>query len=105
MLLTICMREVMDGAAERFACLGRDVGAAAETDPEKKAAGKFLDKLKEICDICQVPTLREYGIPEEEYLKSIDKMTMDALASGSPGNCRKKVTEETIKRIYKEAFS
>lgn len=105
MLLNICMGEVRDGAAERFACLGREAGAAAETDSAEKAAEKFLDKLKEICDICQVPTLREYGIPEEEYLKSIDKMTMDALASGSPGNCRKKVTEETIKRIYKEAFS
>lgn len=104
MLLYACMREVMDGAEERFARLGREVHAASEEDGDKKAAENFLEKLKEICAICHVPTLKEYGIPEEEYMQAIDKMTEDAIASGSPANCRKKVTKELIKSLYKNVF-
>ena len=104
MLLPFCLREVADAALDRFADLGRAVGAACEADTDHRAAEEFLSRLEEICRICQVPTLKEYGIGEEEYRNAIDKMTEDALASGSPGNCRKSVNAEDIRRLYRKAY-
>lgn len=104
MLLTVCLREVADAALDRFAALGRAVGAACEADTDHRAAEEFLNRLEEICRICQVPTLKEYGVGEEEYRNAIEKMTEDALASGSPGNCRKSVNAEDIRRLYRKAY-
>lgn len=105
MLLTACLREVADAALDRFADLGRAVGAACEADTDRRAAEEFLNRLEEICRICQVPTLKEYGIGEEEYRNAIEKMTEDALGSGSPGNCRKSVDAEDIRKLYRKVYA
>ena len=104
MLLTTCMRDVMDGAISRFADLGRAVGAACEADSDSFAAKEFLKRLEEVCSACQVPTLKEYGIEEEAFLQAIPKMAADAIQSGSPSNCRKEVTQEDCERLYQEAY-
>ncbi|MDD6339102.1 MAG: iron-containing alcohol dehydrogenase [Butyrivibrio sp.] len=100
MLLSECIGFALDGAYERFATLGRAVGAATENDDDKTAAEKFLAKLKEVCDLCEVPTLAEYGVDMDRFKVLIDKMSEDAVASGSPGNTRKEVTVEDCKRLY-----
>ena len=105
MLLTTCMRDVMDGALSRFADLGRAVGAACGADSDSFAAKEFLKRLEEVCKACQVPTLKEYGIEEEAFLQAIPKMAADAIQSGSPSNCRKEVTQEDCARLYKKAYA
>ncbi|MBP5605405.1 MAG: iron-containing alcohol dehydrogenase, partial [Ruminiclostridium sp.] len=100
MLLEKCIGFALDGAYERFAELGRAVGAAKSSDPDKTASEKFLTKLGDICRICEVPTLEKYGIDKEAFLASADKMADDALASGNPANTVKAMTKEDILRIY-----
>lgn len=100
MLLEKCMAFALDGAYERFAELGRAAGAADSSDCDKTAAEKFLGKLGEICRICEVPTLAEYGIDKDTFIANIDKMAEDALASGSPSNTVKPVTKNDIVNIY-----
>lgn len=104
MLLKECIGFALDGAYERFADLGRASGAAKETDSDKCAAEKFLVKIEELCKICEVPTLREYGIEREAFFEAIDKMAADAIASGSPGNTRKAVTKEDCMEIYRRVY-
>lgn len=104
MLLKDCLAFALDGAYERFAALGRAIGAAAEEDCDKAASEKFINAVEEVCKICEIPTLREYGIREEEFLPMIEKMAEDAMASGSPGNTRKMVTKEDCMDIYKKVF-
>ena len=60
--------------------------------------------MKELCTVCKVPALREYGIDREEFLNLTDKMAEDALASGSPQNLRKSVKKSDIIRIYKKLW-
>ncbi len=101
MLLCKCMDFAKDGATERFAELSRAVGTAAAADSDETAADKFIDGLFEICKKCEVPTIAEYGIDTQKFTSAIPKMTSDALASGSPANTRKNVSEDNISAIYK----
>ncbi len=104
MLLEKCMSFALDGAYERFADLGRAVGAAEKQDSDKAAAEKFLAKLGDICRICEVPSLEKYGIDKTEFMSQIDKMADDALASGSPANTIKTVTKDNIIGIYRSLW-
>lgn len=104
MLLEKCMSFALDGAYERFADLGRAVGAAEKQDSDKAAAEKFLAKLGDICRICEVPSLEKYGIDKIEFLSQIDKMADDALASGSPANTIKSITKDNIIGIYRSLW-
>ncbi len=104
MLLKECIGFALDGAYERFANLGRASGAAADTDNDQTAAEKFLDQIAELCSICEVPTLQEYGIEKEAFFAAVDKMASDAIASGSPANTRKEITKEDCVEIYRKVY-
>lgn len=104
MLLTKCLAFALDGAYEKFANLGREIGAATAEDDDKTASEKFIEALNEICKICEIPTLLEYGIPKDEFFAHMEKMAHDALTSGSPGNTMKPIFEQDIIEIYKKLW-
>ena len=72
--------------------------------PMKLRQKNLLRLLGEICKICEVPTLEEYGVDREEFFKVIGKMAQDAYDSGSPGNTRKAVTIEDMEMIYRKLW-
>lgn len=104
MLLTKCLAFALDGAYEKFANLGREIGAATAEDDDKTASEKFIEALNEICKICEIPTLLEYGIPKDEFFAHMEKMAHDALTSGSPGNTMKPISEQDMIEIYKKLW-
>lgn len=104
MLLEKCLSFALDGAYGRFAKLARAIGAADSSVDDKEAAARLIIKIRELCNICEIPTLAEYGIKREEYYAAIGKMSVDAIASGSPGNTVKEVTETDISEIYGKLF-
>lgn len=104
MLISKCLAFAKGGAIERFAFLGRAIGVAKDTDFDVEAADSFIKALEDICKECEIPTLEEYGINKEEFMKVIDKMAADALASGSPSNTRKEVTKQDMINIYKQLW-
>ncbi len=104
MLLKDCLGFALDGACGRFADLGRAVGAASAHDEDPAAADAFLREIEKLCRICEVPTLREYGIKETEFLPVMEKMAEDAIASGSPGNTRKPVSKEDCINLYRRIY-
>ncbi len=104
MLLPDCLEFAVDGAYERFANLGKAIGVASEEATAQLAAQSFIQAVRQLCKDCQVPTLKEYGINQAKFMESIDKMTTDALASGSPGNTIKEVTYGDIAEIYRKLW-
>ena len=48
--------------------------------------------------------MREYGVEEADFLNSIDKMSSDAIASGSPSNAPGSYTAADCRRLYLEAY-
>lgn len=104
MLLKECLSFAVSGAYEKFANLGRETGVASESDSDETAAEKFIDSLQSICDVCEIPTLEQYGIDRDEYYSKISKMATDAVASGSPANTVKEVTVDDCIEIYKKLY-
>ena len=101
MLLEKCLSFALDGAYERFADLARAIGAADNSDDDKSAAELLIKAIGELCRLCEIPTLEEYGIPREKFFAVLDKMSADAVASGSPANTVKAVTVDDVKEIYR----
>lgn len=104
MLLKECLSFAVSGAYEKFANLGRETGVASDSDSDETAAEKFIDSLQNICDVCEIPTLKQYGIDRDEYYSKISKMATDAVASGSPANTVKEVTVDECIEIYKKLY-
>ncbi|MBR6914708.1 MAG: iron-containing alcohol dehydrogenase, partial [Treponema sp.] len=100
MILTECLKAVMEGCYERFARLGIEIGAATESDSPKAGAEKFIKALEDFSQKLKIPTLRVYGINLEEFAAKEEKMAADSLASGSPSNCWKILTKEEEIKIY-----
>lgn len=104
MLIKECLSYVLDGSYERFGEIGRAIGAADESKSDKEASEAFLDKLSELCKVCEIPTLKEYGIDKDEFNKFVDKMAQDAMNSGSPSNTIKEVSKDDLLEIYEKLW-
>jgi alcohol dehydrogenase class IV len=104
MLIKECLSYVLDGSYERFGAIGRAIKAADDNKSDKEAAKAFLEKLTELCNICEIPTLKEYGIKKEDFNAVVDKMAQDAMNSGSPSNTIKNVTKEDLLTIYNKLW-
>lgn len=102
MLDVKCLGFAVEGAVERFADIGRAIGSDSIND--SIAAQYFLDKLGELCRTVEIPTLAEYGIDKEKFFAAIEKMSGDAVASGSPANTIREVTKEDCAAIYKSLW-
>lgn len=105
MLLRECLDFAKSGATGRFADLAHATGAALPDDTDETAAARFLYQIGVILTICEIPTLREYGVSREDYEAAIGKMAADAIASGSPGNTRRPVSEEDCISIYRRIYT
>lgn len=104
MLMKECLKFALPGAYDRFADLGRAIGAAKDEDSDEAAAEKFLKEIENITKVLETPTLEEYGIDREKFFSVIDKMAFDAMASGSPQNTMRDVAEEDVKQIYRNLW-
>lgn len=104
MLMKECLKFALPGAYDRFADLGRAIGAAKAEDSDEAAAEKFLKEIENITKVLETPTLEEYGIDREKFFSVIDKMSFDAMASGSPQSTKRDVSEEDVKQIYRNLW-
>lgn len=103
-LMNVCLRWAVSGAYDRFGQLGREIGVASAQDDDQTAAEKFLNALDALTADLQAPTLASAGVSKEEFLSYIDKMAHDAMASGSPQNTMRDMTEADIKKLYMQLW-
>ncbi len=104
MLIKECFSYVLDGAYDRFGALGRKIGVATDSDSDEQAAKAFLAAAIDLVKTCEIPSLEEYGIPKAEFEAVIDKMSEDAVFSGSPANTMKEIKLEDVKKIYHSLY-
>lgn len=104
MLLKECLNFVLDGAYDRFAKLGRVIQVAAPEDSDECASKKFLQAVEELCSQLETPNPAEYGIDKDSFMGLVDKMSTDAMASGSPQNTRKELTKQDLEQIYQRLW-
>lgn len=104
MLMEECLAYALPGAYERFAALGKSIGAAAPGDDEKTASEKFLFRVRQLKEELKIPPLSAQGVGKEQYFASLNKMAQDALDSGSPANTIREVSKEDMIDIYKRVW-
>lgn len=104
-LIGECLEFAIEGAPERFADIAKAIGIYKEGMTDMEASKELVAEIKKLCKDIQIPTLKEYGIDEEKFLNSIDKMAEDALASGSPANTIKQPNKQDVVNIYKRIWS
>lgn len=102
MLMSECFDYVCSGAQKRFADMARAIDKASNDDSDEIASRKFVDACKEICEICNIPTVSGYGIDLDEFRKAMPKMAEDAFASGSPSNTAMDISVNDILNIYEK---
>lgn len=105
MLIKPCLSFALSGACDRFAVLGKSIGAASDNDTDPTAAEKFLNAVIRLTDELKIPSLQEYGVSRSEFMKSIEKMSCDAMESGSPQNTRRDITKEDILQLYRSLWT
>jgi len=99
MLLNVCLEYALPGAYDRFAELGRYIGVA-DKNINQEAATAFLSAVKELCEVCKVPTLAQYGVDKAAYFSQISAMSQAAMQSGSPANTGRAIDEAVIAELY-----
>ena len=100
MLIKECFSFALDGAYKQFGDLAKEVGVAPSSDDDITAAGKMLEAINNLVEICKVSTLQEFGVDKQDFINNIPKMAKDAIDSGSPANTLKKCTKEDLEEIY-----
>ena len=105
MLLVTCLNDLKADAAPRLASLERAIHPEEFALADAELAERFIGNVTALCRICQVPSLKAYGIPEDAFMSALDKMSADAIASGSPANAPKDYTAADCRRLYQHAFN
>jgi len=101
MLLPFVTKYSIPSAKERYANCARAMGVASFDDDNKTANEKLLIELEALNKELNVPTPQEFGIDKEDFMKKLETMAEQAIASGSPGNNPRVPTSEEIIDIYK----
>lgn len=104
MLLSVCLKDMARSSTKRFSQLAKYAGLANVGDTEDTAVEKLLGRVGQICRECRIPTLKEYGIDRSEFIQAVNKMSADAISSGSPANAPGNYTEADCRRLYLEAY-
>lgn len=94
-------------APEEYAEIARLLDAADEDDSDRVAARQASDAVLQLCeDITLTSYLDSFGtVPSrEEYVDSVEKMSQDAIDSGSPDNNPRKPTRAELEDLFVELY-
>lgn len=91
-------------AQTEYADCAKAMGWAKPTDSDEEAGRKLVEGLVKLNQDLEVPTLKAYGIDSDKYYGLIERMTEQALASGSPNNNPKIPSTEALQELYRAVF-
>ena len=105
MLLPVVTAFSAEAALDRYAECARTMGVAQAHDTDQLAVDQLIRSLYSRNAELQVPSPKQFGIPEERYIALIPTMAAQALASGSPQNNPRIPAMEEIETIYHMAWN
>lgn len=98
-LLGEVMEFSLSGDYNRYAKVAHAMGITDSGD-QKRDAEAGAEKVKEIINKLEIPTLTKLGVSKEKLDPVVQKMAQDAIASGSPGNNPRLASENEIMELY-----
>jgi alcohol dehydrogenase class IV len=100
-LLYHCLGFALPGTPERFSELAKVIGVFENGMSDMQAGQAFINEVEGLCSKLNIQTLEEFGVDKKKFFENLEKMSEDALASGSPQNTIKSISKEDIMNIYK----
>ncbi|KAA9011349.1 iron-containing alcohol dehydrogenase [Niallia endozanthoxylica] len=103
MLLPAVLEYSKEACIDRLADIGRIFQPNAEVSNEE-AAEIAVSSIKELCLQLNIPNLRGWGIDQNVFEEVLDKMAVDAIDSGSPGNNPRVPSHQELIELYRICF-
>lgn len=104
MLLPVVLEFSKDACIHQLADLGEFFNKDGKLLTKEELADLAIISIKEMCKKMGIGNLKQWGIEGDAFYAAIPKMTVDAIASGSPGNNPKIPTEDELRELYKIAY-
>jgi alcohol dehydrogenase class IV len=105
LLLIAVTRFSLNGALERYAHIGRQMGFCEEGASDERAGEMLIEGLETLNTQLGIPRLRNVLKVDRSHFEShLKKMADDALASGSPQNNPVVPTVDEIVELYRRAW-
>ncbi|MGX2961693.1 iron-containing alcohol dehydrogenase [Peribacillus sp. JNUCC 23] len=104
MLLPAVLEFSKEACIERLADLGRIFHDKNENLSNEEAAEVAIRSVKALCLTLNIPNLKQWGIDEGAFNQAVQKMTKDAIASGSPANNPRVPTEQELTELYHTCY-
>ena len=92
-LLPVVTEFSLPAATERYARIAAEMGT-----------GEIVGALQQLNRDTGIPSLRALNVPADRYESLIDKMSADALASGSPANNPRSASAGEIAALFRQAY-
>ncbi|WP_172656733.1 iron-containing alcohol dehydrogenase [Domibacillus robiginosus] len=105
MLLPAVLEYSKEACTERLAHIAAIFDQSAVEMTTVEAAELTVERVKQLCDSLDIPNLQGWGIDKNRFESVIEKMAVDALDSGSPGNNPRVPDERGIQELYRTCFS
>ncbi|MFJ7977699.1 iron-containing alcohol dehydrogenase [Peribacillus sp. NPDC096379] len=104
MLLPAVLEFSKEACIERLADLGRIFHDKNESLSNGEAAEVAVRSVKALCLTLNIPNLKQWGIDEGAFNQAVQKMTKDAIASGSPANNPRVPSEQELAELYHTCY-
>ncbi len=103
MLLPVWAQFTYLAEPHKFARIAEAMGKNISKQSESAAAEAAVDLICLLCNDLKIPSLRDL-VQRSSFERAVKKMSSDAIASGSPANNPRSVTEEEIQFLYRKAY-
>jgi alcohol dehydrogenase class IV len=100
MLLPAVLEFSKDACIDRLADIGRIIKPENETLSNREAAQIAVNSVKDLCQKLNIPNLEGWGINKSAFENVVEKMAVDAIDSGSPGNNPRIPTHSELVELY-----
>ncbi len=101
-LLPVVMEFNAKGNFRAFKKIAELMGECVEGLPDREAALKSAEAVKELCKDVGIPNMSEFGVKEDDLPQmAVDTMKIQRLLSGNP----RRISEEDILSIFKNTLS
>ena len=104
-LLLDVMEFSISGDPKRFADIAKAMGEQIDGLSPMKQADAAIKAVERLVNDIQMPRLGEIGIDKTDFDEVVEQMAADAIASGSPANNPRQVTQNEIIQLYNRCFS
>jgi alcohol dehydrogenase class IV len=100
MLLPAVLEFSKEACVDRLADIGRIFQPENENLSNEDAAEFAVTSIKDLCQKLNIPNLKGWGIDQQAFESAVEKMAVDAIDSGSPGNNPRIPTHSELVELY-----